>query len=96
MKKRIPLLIAGSAVLAMVVFFANIFVTYAHPMKNESINLSPVVMLDEVTAKDRSTELGWFIYIMENDVITPLEYDRGCYSGLQYLGQTFYLSLIHI
>ena len=95
MRKRIPLLIVSLIVLAMALFFANIFVTYAQPMRSDSIDLPLVARLDEVTNQDRSTELGWTVYTQEGDAGTPLAYDGfACYDGLQYLGQTFYYSRV--
>jgi len=95
MKKRISLLLSGFAVLALVIFFAKLFVTYAQPMRNDQLDLSLTIDVDEITSVDRCAELGWSIYTLEDDVFTPLAFDGlGCYDGLQHLGQTFYYTRI--
>lgn len=81
------------AALVLLALFALVFITYANPMQNESYDLSPVVDLNEVESLDRSGTLGWSVYTQEGSDITPLVFDGyGCFEGLQYLGQTFYLS----
>ena len=97
MKKRLSLFLPAFAVLVLAVFFANIFVTYAQPMQDERLDLSPLKDISEVEVVDRSAELGWTFFTQEGDVITPLVYDDfGSYNGLQYPGQTFYYARVMV
>ncbi len=71
MRKRIPLFLSCYAVLVLVVFFTNIFITYAQPMRSDQLDLSLSVEMDEINSVDRCDTLGWTIYTQEGDVVTP-------------------------
>ena len=94
-KFRPRLWLGIGAAIALSIYFASIFISYAQPMEERVYNLSLLEESSEVETFDRTDAQGWSIYTREGDTVTPLVHDGfGGFDHLDYAGQTFYFSRV--